>query len=153
MNGKSTFLSDRAAILLAPGFEEGDIIYCLDRLRDAGITVDVVGLTTGLIRGIHGVVVRPDHSLDQLLPEQIFSTVIVPGGQQSTNALLADPRVHRMLKSTLSKGGWLAALLSAEPILKQFGFPNEAEQTQFVAQRDACIMAFTNQLIDRLVPV
>lgn len=108
-------------ILLAPGFEEGSAIYCLDRLREAGILVSLVGLSAGLISGAHGVTVRPDRTLGQTSTLTPPYMVLVPDGKKSVTALLADPRVHRLLTATIENNGNIAAMPAAAAMLENGG--------------------------------
>ena len=135
-------------ILLAPGFEEGSAIYCLDRLREAGILVSLVGLSAGLISGAHGVTVRPDRTLGQTSTLTPPYLVLVPDGKKSVTALLADPRVHRLLTATLENNGKIAAMPAAAVILKNGGIGLEAAP---LISFNGSLDEFTNQLINSIV--
>lgn len=135
-------------ILLASGFEEGSSIYCLDRMREAGLPVSVVGISAGWIKGVHGVTVRTDYSLDQLTPEMPYQLVVVSGGRQCVSSLLADPRVRRLFESTLKNEGFVATMLSAELALVQAGIPALSTDSHFVQQGNMNIDEFTNRLIE-----
>lgn len=137
------------AILLAPGFLEGDTIYCLDRLRGAGISVSIVGLASGLITGAHGLSVKPDSTLNQLQSGSLFEMVLIPGGPQCTAALLADPRVHEMFDCTWQSKGRVAVLIDAEPEMKRAGLLDTSER--WLPQGTRQIDAFTNELINLLI--
>lgn len=138
----------RIVILLAPGFEETAVVYCLDHMREAGLPVSLVGLSTGILKGLHGLAVRPDYSLDQLSAEAGCLGVIVPGGSQCVTALLTDPRVHRLLDATLQQEGFVAAMATAVPLLFQSGILVSSTTPRFIPQKDMDINEFTNQLID-----
>ena len=143
--------SNSILILLAPGFEETPVVYCLDHMREAGLPVSLVGLSTGLIKGLHGLTVRPDASLDHLLSGTIYQGVIVPGGHQCVSSLLTDPRVHQLLEATLQNKGFIAAMATAANLLlAQSSIPELAGMSCFVEQAEMEISQFTERLINLL---
>jgi len=97
-----------ALIFLADGFEEAEAIVTLSLLRQAGLCVKSVGLTTGLVSSAYGVWLMPDLTLgdlDRLTNTTSISAVILPGGRQSLARLENDPRVHRLLRQVVAQGG------------------------------------------------
>lgn len=137
--------SDKIFILLAPGFEESTVVFCLEQMREAGLSVSLVSLSTGLVSGLHGLVLRPDYSLDQLLPGLSCRLVIVPGSRQCASSLLADPRVHHLLRNTLNGGGFIVSTTTATPLLKQTEI-STLRPTHFISQEDIEIFELINQL-------
>ena len=143
--------SNRILILLATGFEETPVVYCVDHMREAGLPISLVGLSTGLIKGLHGLMVRPDISLDQIPPGTIYQGVIVPGGQQCVSSLLTDPRVHQIFEATLQNDGFIAAMATAaSQLLAQSSIPELGVMSCFVEQADMEISEFTEHLINLL---
>lgn len=144
--------SDRQiAILLAPGFEEGDAIYCLGQLREQGFPVSVIGLISGAIRGHHGLSVMTDMSVAQLDCLEKYCLVLVPGGYRATITLLADPRVHRFIEAVKHKGGYLAAMVSAQKMLNQLNVSSSFAAANYLCQEEnGCIDNFAQQLIEVL---
>lgn len=145
---KSNESSNRALILLAPGFEEGDIVYCLNRLRAAGVPVCLASISAGLIQSSHGLTIRPDKTLDQLEPGAVYRLIIVPGGRQSTSLLLTDPRVHRLFAAVRDNKGVVAAMSSAAPVLAQAGVDGKMDNGNFIVQRNNDIIAFSDRLVN-----
>jgi hypothetical protein len=97
-----------AIVLVADGFEETETITILGLLRQAGLCVKSVGLTSGLVSSAHGVWVMPDRTLadlDSLLHTTPISAVILPEGTQSVAKLEADPRVHNLLRQVAAQRG------------------------------------------------
>ncbi len=140
--------SGKVIILLAPGFGEGEAIYCLDRLREAGVSVLLVGISAGLISGAHGLTVRPDCTLGQLTAVPSPQIVLIPDGKQSIMALLADPRVHRLLAATLNNNGTIAAMPVAASILGGVEIKSETAESPIVTQSNGSLDEFIDQLID-----
>lgn len=138
----------RIVILLAPGFEETAVVYCLEHMREAGLPVSLVGLSAGVLKGSHGLAVRPDYSLDQLSPETVHQGVLVPGGSACVSVLLTDPRVHQLLDVTLKNNGFVAVLATAVPLFTQ-SFPlTAATSSHLIQQGEMKINEFTDYLID-----
>lgn len=138
---------DRILILLAPGFEESPLVYCMEQMREAGLGVSLVSASSGLVRGRRGLVVQTDGSFTQLNREQRYRLIVVPGGREAIAYLLNDPRFHRLVESTLHGEGFVAAMRSAVPLLAQTGIPQPAFQDHFIAQDDMEIEGFTRHLI------
>jgi putative intracellular protease/amidase len=99
-----------AIVLLADGFEETDAIVVLGLLRQAGLYVKSLGLTSGLICSAHGVRILPDltfDDLDRLAESTAISMVILPEGRNGLARLEADPRVHRLLRQVAAERGYI----------------------------------------------
>lgn len=80
----------------------------LSLLRQAGLCVKSVSLTSGLVGGAHGVWLMPDLTLadlDRLTATTSINVVILPEGSQSLARLEADARVHRLLRQVAVRGG------------------------------------------------
>jgi hypothetical protein len=93
-------------VIVADGFEETQTVMTLSLLRQAGLCVKSVGLTSGLIGGAHGVRLMPDLTfteLDRLTTS--IRLVFLPSGRQSLTRLEADPRVHRLLRRVVAQQG------------------------------------------------
>lgn len=95
-------------ILIADGFEETETVMWLSTLRQAGLCVKSVGLTSGLVSGVHGIWLMPDLAFADLEPwltTTAISLVILPGGKRSIARLEADPRVHELLRQVVEQCG------------------------------------------------
>lgn len=139
---------NKILILLAAGFEETAVAYCLDNMREAGLPISLVGLSAGILKSWHGLAVRPDYSLDQLTPEAANRGIIVPGGPQCVSALLTDPRIHQLLDATLQRGGFVAVLATAVPAFTQSAFLSATSDKHLLHQGEMDIREFTGYLID-----
>lgn len=108
-----------ALAILAEGFEETDIVTMLCILRQAGLCVKSVGLTSGLVSGAHGIWMMPDMALsDTERYGALVSLMILPDGEQSLARLEFEPRMHRLLQHVVAQGGRIAASLTGERVLK-----------------------------------
>lgn len=142
---------NQALILIAAGFCEQSVVQCLSQMREAGLAVSLIGLSAGLIRSLHGVVILPDYSLEQLSPVGSPRLVIVPGSKQSVSALLADPRVHKLLHDTLEHGGFVAATTAAQIVLAEASIANSGTEANFLRQEGLEMGEYVKQLIYRMI--
>jgi 4-methyl-5(b-hydroxyethyl)-thiazole monophosphate biosynthesis len=108
------------AVLLAPGFEEIEAITVIDVLRRADIQVTVAGIREGEITGSHEITVRPDKTLDEILPEA-FDMVVLPGGLPGTDHLREDPRVLAFVQAMARAGKHTCAICAAPTVLEAAG--------------------------------
>lgn len=108
-------------IMIAKGFDEEPTITCLNRLREAGLKVLLVGLTTHSVVGAHGVTIHPDYSLEELPIGREPRLMVIPGSNETAARLVTDPRVHRMIEATVRAGGLVAIFRRAESALAQAG--------------------------------
>ncbi len=84
--------SVRVLTVLAPDFEEIEVVVPVDLMRRAGIHVTVASLDGSLdVKGRSGITLKADTSLDQVLHES-FTCLFIPGGP-GVKLLRADPRI------------------------------------------------------------
>ncbi len=137
-------------ILITQGFEEEAVVRCLSQMRQASLPVSLVGLSAGLISSRHGLVMLPDYSLEQLSPVTVPKMVLIPGGRQCVLALLADPRVHKLLKEILEHGGYVASTSNAQSVLAEAGIPCSDQAANFFPQEGRKMDDYIKQLIYRM---
>jgi 4-methyl-5(b-hydroxyethyl)-thiazole monophosphate biosynthesis len=119
---------DKIYVMLAPGFEEGDVSTVTRSLRQSGFSVAIVGLTVGPIRGAYGLSLASDQPLSEVETEAP-QAVVLPGGVQASRQLSADPRVHHLLRRVVDRGGYVVAIESAYTVLRSAGvLPGERPQ-------------------------
>jgi putative intracellular protease/amidase len=97
-----------ALVVIADGFEETEATVFISLMRQAGLYVKSVGLTSGLISSARGVWLMPDLTLtdlDLLINSTPVSVIILPEGKQSLAKLEADPRLHRVLRQVVAQRG------------------------------------------------
>jgi hypothetical protein len=109
-----------------------------------------VGLSARLIRGYHGMTVRPDVTLGQLTGTADHKLVLIPDGKECVSALFADPRVHQLIENTLKTQGVVAAMPEAETMLERSGLVTSSTASSFVWRRDKDLTEFTAELISHL---
>ena len=138
----------RTIILIASGFDEDSTVICLKYLRQAGLPVKLVGLTAGSITGEHGLIVRPDCSLESLDQEDKPYLIVVPGKVESTKSILADPRFHKMIQSLARQHGSLAIMRSAEAAFGQAGWPGLLSRPYVLRQGKLDTVRFARCLVE-----
>ena len=69
----------KVAVMLANGFEEIEALSVIDILRRAGVEAMGVGLEKRLVTGAHGVEIKADMVLDELVVRE-FDMIVLPGG-------------------------------------------------------------------------
>jgi putative intracellular protease/amidase len=105
-------------VMIADGFVETEAIGMLCALRAADLCTKNVGLTNGMINGVHGVPIMPDLTLADLeraINIQAINLVVLPGGERHLASLEADPRVHRLLHQVVAQQGLIITDASGAP--------------------------------------
>ncbi len=107
-------------VLLARGFEEVDVSAVTRILRGSGLSVSVVGLTAGPVRGAYGLSLVADCALSEVDAE-LPQAAILPGGIQATRRFSAEPRVHTLLRQVAGGQGYVMAIDTARSVLRSAG--------------------------------
>jgi putative intracellular protease/amidase len=107
-------------VLVARGFEEADVSAVTRILRGAGLSVRVVGLTAGPVRGAYGLSLVPDCALSEV-DKELPQAAVLPGGVQATRRFSAEPRVHTLLRTVASQRGYVMAIDTAHAVLHNAG--------------------------------
>ena len=113
-------MKGKVFVLLARGFEEVDVSAVTRILRGSGLSVAVVGLTAGPVRGAYGLSLVPDCALSEVDMELPQATIL-PGGVQATRRFSAEPRVHTLLRQVISQRGYVMAIDTAHAVLHSAG--------------------------------
>ncbi len=108
-------------IPLADGLEEIEAITIIDVLRRAGLAVTTASLTDDTqVCGAHKVVILADAPLNALNPDD-FDAVVLPGGGEGTDALMADPRIIAIIRSYNAQDKYIGAICAAPTVLAKAG--------------------------------
>ncbi|MGU3416242.1 DJ-1/PfpI family protein [Enterobacteriaceae bacterium C34A] len=103
----------KVAVLLAPGFEEGEAIVCIDILRRLNIEVEV--LSCAATRGVtsyHNIPLVADSTLAERSGE-LYDAVVLPGGPQGSVNLAANPQVVDFVVTHDAAGRLICPICSA----------------------------------------
>jgi putative intracellular protease/amidase len=142
----TTQKKSRTIIIIASGFEEESTVICLKRFRSAGLNVKLVGLTARPVIGAHGLVVRPDCSLEELDGDRVLELMIVPGNEKSAEVLLADPRFHRLFRVTVANLGHIGIMRSAETAFGRAGLTEILSTPRCLRQGNMDVNTFSRKL-------
>ena len=103
----------KVAVLLAPGFEEGEAIVTIDILRRLNLEVET--LSCAQSRGVtsyHNIPMVADATLAERR-SALFDAVVLPGGPQGSMNLAADPAVIDFVASHDAAGKLICPICSA----------------------------------------
>ena len=116
-----------ALVPLANGFEEIEAVTIVDVLRRGGVEVVVAALDGSLeVKGAHGMVMRADASLADVI-ERDYDAIVLPGGGEGTDNLRkCDALLARIVRQREQRG-LLAAICAAPMVLSDAGVlsPNQ----------------------------
>jgi 4-methyl-5(b-hydroxyethyl)-thiazole monophosphate biosynthesis len=115
-----TVAKDKVYVMVAPGFEEEDVSTVTRSLRRSGLSVAVVGLAAGPVRGAYGLSLASDRTLSEVETESPRA-VVLPGGTRASRHLSAEPRVHHLLRRVVARDGYVVAIESAYTVLRSAG--------------------------------
>lgn len=103
----------RAAVLLAPGFEEGEAIVTIDILRRLNIAVETLACAdTRAVVSYHAIPLVADARLAERL-EDTYDALVLPGGPQGSVNLAADPQVIAFVARHDNAGKLICPVCSA----------------------------------------
>ncbi len=128
-------LSDaKVAILATNGFEQSELEVPRDRLKAAGVKVDVVSPQAGQINGWDmkdwGRPVPVDRTLDQAKPED-YDAIVLPGGQINPDLLRIEPRALDFILAFHTQGKTIAAVCHAPWLLIETGLAKGRKATSY----------------------
>ena len=120
---KKMSIIKRAIVFLAEGFEEVEAITPIDLLRRAGFDVTTISIGDDpVVLGSHNIPVTADMVIDDLINNDGYDIVILPGGMKGTQNLGKCARVCEMIKSyNDDPDKFVAAICAAPTVLAQNG--------------------------------
>lgn len=142
-------------VLLKERFDESFVLPLTYGMRQRGIPVHLVGMQAGVIRGLYGIRICPDHDLlkaPAASPEQDVQLLIIPGQKSCTAQLLLDARVHHLIEKVLANGGFVAVpSLQTQELLQRSGVNLAGYEGQFLVQNGREISDFIQQLLSNTI--
>ncbi|MDX2271671.1 MAG: DJ-1/PfpI family protein [Cyanobacteriota bacterium] len=136
----------RVLLPLVDGFEEIEAVTVIDILRRAEIEVVVAALGEIWVTGSHGIVLKADTGLGDLLNacggslaadcQQLakqFDGLVLPGGP-GTATLQADGQVGELVRAFADQNRWLAAICAAPMVLAQQGILQQKAATSYFSR-------------------
>jgi len=101
--------------MLAPGFEEVEALTPLDYLRRVGQEVKLVGVSSQIVTGAHGITVHCDTVVEEL--DTLPDLLILPGGMPGTRNLERNAYVAKQIEACYWGEKMIAAICAAPSIL------------------------------------
>lgn len=121
---------------LAQGCEELEAVTIIDLMRRANINVITAGLDAQTITASRGVVLTADTTLDLVLQDE-FDMIVLPGGMPGSKHLNDDQRLHTLLKAMDHSGKFIAAICAAPTVLATAGLLKNRRATSYPGHLDA----------------
>lgn len=118
-------------VLVAPGFEEIELVAPVDILRRLGIKVTMAGVEGLSVEGAHGIVVQADMLLVDVVTSD-YDGVILPGGPASWK-LREIPAVLALAREMHRAQKLVAAICAAPIALEAAGVLHERHITCYPA--------------------
>lgn len=107
-------------ILIAYGSEDMEVAITADILRRAGLSVTIAG-ESQIVTCSRGLKIIPDAQIDDILEEDIFDAVVLPGGSRGVESLADNPQVERLIRINFERGALICAICAAPSLLARFG--------------------------------
>jgi 4-methyl-5(b-hydroxyethyl)-thiazole monophosphate biosynthesis len=108
----------KVAVLLAPGYEEGEALLVIDVLRRGKMECHAVGVAgTTTVTGSHGITVVADRKLDESIME--YDMLVLPGGMPGAENLMNNEKVIAAVRAFDRKPDKFIAAICAAPIVLQ----------------------------------
>lgn len=101
------------AILLAPGFEEGEAVVTIDILRRLNIHVETLSCSdTRAVTSYHAIPMVADSTLNERA-EVTYDAVVLPGGPEGSRFLAQSASAIAFIRRHDEAGKWICPLCSA----------------------------------------
>ena len=119
----------RAALILAPGFEEGEALTIADVLRRGGFACDLVS-DEETVTGAHQITVKSDQKLTQEVAG--YDMIILPGGYGGAASMREDPFLIGLLEQMDRQGKFICAMCAAPIVLEKAGLLKNRKYTAYI---------------------
>ncbi len=121
-------------IMSTHGFEQSELQYPLDQLRDTGATVHVATLDGQSIKGWDGddwgESVAADLKISDVTVDD-YDAIVLPGGQINPDILRADETAVNTVRDFVEQGKIVAAICHAPWLLIEAGVAEGREMTSY----------------------
>jgi 4-methyl-5(b-hydroxyethyl)-thiazole monophosphate biosynthesis len=108
----------KAAVIVAPGFEEGETLTIVDILRRAHLQCDIFGFDK-IVEGGHDIVVQCDKVLNHEVVD--YDMVILPGGYGGAAHMRDSDELMGILQQMDKEGKYVCAMCAAPIALERAG--------------------------------
>lgn len=140
----------KVAVMLAPGYEEGEALMVVDIIRRGGFECDAVGLLGEQVTGGHGVTALADKVFDGSLDG--YDMVVLPGGYDGAAAMRDHDGFLAAVRELDAQGKWVCAICAAPIALDRAGLLDGRRYTCYPTTT-AKIEAPGSEWVDEIVYV
>ncbi|MGZ0655999.1 DJ-1 family glyoxalase III [Coraliomargarita sp. W4R53] len=148
-------MTQRALIILHPGFEEMEAVAPIDLLARAGVEVIQASTNSSLsVEGRNGITMQATHRLADVAAED-FDAIILPGGP-GIMKLRGDARIVECLQRNHTAGKLIACICAAPLLLLDAGLSKNIAYTahpstldQLAAARSEAVVTEGNVITSR----
>ena len=125
----------KAAVMLAPGYEEGESLFVVDIIRRGGFTCDAIGLESLQVTGCNGITAVADKVFDGSL--EGYDLVVLPGGMPGAANLAANDALIEAVRKMADEGKLVASICAGPMSLDRAGLLDGRRFTCFPTRRRA----------------
>ncbi|MDW7670117.1 MAG: DJ-1/PfpI family protein [Bacillota bacterium] len=115
---------------LAEGFEEIEAVTIIDVLRRAHLKVVTASLSKEWVMGSHGIAIKADGILKDMLPAD-FDAVVLPGGMPGAKHLRENDFLLDILRDMNADNKWVGAICAAPTVLQAAGVIEDRKITSY----------------------
>ncbi|TEU07109.1 DJ-1/PfpI family protein [Candidatus Bathyarchaeota archaeon] len=124
-------MEKKVLMIIAPkGFRDEEFREPKAVLEEKGVKVTVASTATGAAKGMFGMQVIPDTTVDKVNPAE-FDAVVVVGGSGSQTYLWNNLQVHKIVQGLHQRGGLVAAICISPVVLAKAGLLEGKKVTVF----------------------
>jgi protein deglycase len=130
MDAGRSVIMKKVLVPLADGFEEIEAVTIIDVLRRANLQVTAASLSEEWVTGSHGVSIKADGILKDMLPDE-FDAVVLPGGMPGAKHLRENEDLLDILRDMNAGNKWVGAICAAPTVLKAAGVIDNRKITSY----------------------
>ena len=124
----------KVAILATDGFEQSEFEEPIKTLKKEGISVDVISLKEGKIKGWKETKWSDEFKVDVTIDKALstnYDMLVLPGGVMNTDTLRTDESVIKFVSDFFEQGKPVAAICHAGSILIETGLLKGTQLTSY----------------------
>ena len=137
-------------MLLGPRYQDEEAEVPLDFLRGKGAHVDVVSITKGKLKGLHGTVIEANMTVPEARPD-VYDAMVIPGGR-SPAGLRKYPEAVELVKAFFETGKPIAAICHGPQMLAAAGLLKGRTITGYYKIKEEMLEAEAN-FVDKPVVI
>ncbi|MFX1492795.1 MAG: type 1 glutamine amidotransferase domain-containing protein [Promethearchaeota archaeon] len=133
-------IAKKIAILATDGFEDAELLYPKIRLKEAGVSTEIISLHRREIKGKHGYPIKPDKLLREARVDD-YDGVIIPGGTKNPDYLRREKDVLDFVAKINDQNKLVGAICHAGWVLISAKIIKNRKATSYYAIKDDMVNA------------